>query len=82
MTSTQLTAGAGSSPRRSALDFRPGRGKTSHETVLFACIHNAGRSQMATAWFSALANPDLARAISASTEPSAAICMRKTLSPS
>jgi len=26
------------------------------ETVLFACIHNAGRSQMAAAWFNALAD--------------------------
>jgi arsenate reductase len=38
-------------------------------TVLFACIHNAGRSQMAAAWFNALANRDQARAISAGTEP-------------
>ena len=27
------------------------------KTVLFACVHNAGRSQMAAAWFNALANP-------------------------
>lgn len=39
------------------------------KTVLFACIHNAGRSQMAAAWFNALANPGVARAISAGTEP-------------
>ncbi|HEY2512787.1 MAG TPA: arsenate reductase ArsC [Polyangiaceae bacterium] len=39
------------------------------KTVLFACIHNAGRSQMAAAWFNALANPSVARAISAGTEP-------------
>lgn len=39
------------------------------KTVLFACIHNAGRSQMAAAWFNALANRDQARAISAGTEP-------------
>jgi len=38
-------------------------------TVLFACIHNAGRSQMAAAWFNALANPERAKAISAGTEP-------------
>ena len=38
-------------------------------TVLFACIHNAGRSQMAAAWFNALANPAVARAVSAGTEP-------------
>jgi arsenate reductase (thioredoxin) len=39
------------------------------KTVLFACVHNAGRSQMAAAWFNALANPETARAISAGTEP-------------
>jgi arsenate reductase len=38
-------------------------------TVLFACIHNAGRSQMAAAWFNALADKTKARAISAGTEP-------------
>jgi arsenate reductase len=37
--------------------------------VLFACIHNAGRSQMAAAWFNALADHDQASAISAGTEP-------------
>ena len=39
------------------------------ETVIFACVHNAGRSQMAAAWFNALADLSLARAISAGTEP-------------
>jgi arsenate reductase len=39
------------------------------KTVLFACIHNAGRSQMAAAWFNALADPAKARAVSAGTEP-------------
>jgi arsenate reductase len=39
------------------------------KTVLFACVHNAGRSQMAAAWFDMLADPDQARAISAGTEP-------------
>jgi arsenate reductase len=38
-------------------------------TVIFACIHNAGRSQMAAAWFNKLANPDEARAVSAGTDP-------------
>jgi arsenate reductase len=38
-------------------------------TVLFACVHNAGRSQMASAWFNALADPAKARAISAGTDP-------------
>lgn len=39
------------------------------KTVLFACIHNAGRSQMAAAWFNALADTTKARAISAGTQP-------------
>ena len=43
------------------------------KTVLFACIHNAGRSQMAAAWFNALADRDRATAISAGTEPAARI---------
>ena len=38
-------------------------------TVLFACVHNAGRSQMAAAFFNALADPGKARAVSAGTEP-------------
>jgi arsenate reductase len=43
------------------------------KTVLFACIHNAGRSQMAAAWFNALADATKARAISAGTEPGARV---------
>ena len=38
-------------------------------TVLFACVHNAGRSQMAAAWFNRLADSSRARAISAGTDP-------------
>lgn len=38
-------------------------------SFIFACIHNAGRSQMSAAFFNQLANPDLARAISAGTHP-------------
>jgi arsenate reductase (thioredoxin) len=38
-------------------------------TVLFACVHNAGRSQMAAAWFNQLADPVKARAISAGSRP-------------
>ena len=37
--------------------------------VIFACVHNAGRSQMAAAWFNQLADPAKAVAISAGTEP-------------
>jgi arsenate reductase len=39
------------------------------ETVIFACVHNAGRSQMASALFNTLADPSRARAISAGTQP-------------
>ena len=38
-------------------------------TVLFACVHNAGRSQIAAALFNKYANPEKARAISAGTQP-------------
>ena len=38
-------------------------------TVLFACVHNAGRSQMAAALFNQLADPRKARAVSAGTDP-------------
>ncbi len=37
--------------------------------VIFACVHNAGRSQMAAAWFNRLADPSKAVAISAGTQP-------------
>lgn len=39
------------------------------DTVLFACVHNAGRSQMAAAWFNKMCNRSNARAISAGTQP-------------
>jgi arsenate reductase len=38
-------------------------------TVLFACVHNAGRSQIAAALFNQYADPNKARAISAGTQP-------------
>lgn len=37
--------------------------------VIFACVHNAGRSQMAAAWFRTLADPRRAVAESAGTRP-------------
>lgn len=37
--------------------------------VIFACVHNAGRSQMAAAFFNHLADPQKATATSAGTEP-------------
>ena len=42
-------------------------------TILFACIHNAGRSQMAAAWFNALADSTKARGLSAGTAPGARV---------
>jgi arsenate reductase len=38
-------------------------------TVIFACVHNAGRSQMSAAFFNELADPARARAVSAGTNP-------------
>ncbi len=42
-------------------------------TVLFACVHNAGRSQIAAALFNKYADPTRARAISAGTQPAARV---------
>ena len=39
------------------------------QTVMFACVHNAGRSQMAAAFFNSLADPHKAQAVSAGTQP-------------
>jgi arsenate reductase len=39
------------------------------QTVIFACVHNAGRSQVSAAFFNQLADPQKARAISAGTQP-------------
>jgi arsenate reductase len=41
--------------------------------VVFACVANAGRSQMAAALFNTLANPKRASAISAGTRPDSAV---------
>ena len=38
-------------------------------TVIFACVHNAGRSQIAAAYFNLLADPACAVALSAGTAP-------------
>lgn len=39
------------------------------DTVLFACVHSAGRSQIAAAFFNKLADPAKARAVAAGTRP-------------
>lgn len=41
--------------------------------VIFACVRNAGRSQMAAAFFNQLADPQKAEAVSAGTEPDARV---------
>ena len=41
--------------------------------VVFVCVANAGRSQMAAAFFNALADPERARAASAGTRPGTAV---------
>lgn len=37
--------------------------------VIFACVHNAGRSQMAAAFFNMLAHTEDGQAVSAGTQP-------------
>ena len=39
------------------------------EKIVFACVHNAGRSQMAAAFFNRLADPAKAVALGAGTRP-------------
>ena len=41
--------------------------------VIFACVHNAGRSQMAAAFFNQLADRKRAEAISAGTDPGSCV---------
>lgn len=39
------------------------------DTIVFACVQNAGRSQIAAAFFNTIADPARARAESAGTQP-------------
>jgi arsenate reductase len=39
------------------------------KTIIFACVHSAGRSQMAAAWFNALVDPAKGKAVAAGTQP-------------
>ena len=39
------------------------------KTIIFACVHNAGRSQMAAAFFNEMVDSGAARAVSAGTQP-------------
>jgi arsenate reductase (thioredoxin) len=41
--------------------------------VIFACVHNAGRSQMAAAFFNKFADRKKAEAVSAGTDPGARV---------
>ena len=41
--------------------------------MLFACAHNSGRSQMASAFFNAFCAPNLVKAVSAGTSPVARV---------
>jgi arsenate reductase len=43
------------------------------DRVIFACVHNAGRSQMAAAFFNELADAERAVAVSAGTAPADAV---------
>jgi arsenate reductase len=41
--------------------------------IIFACVHNAGRSQMAAAFFNQLVDPEKAKAVSAGTQPASRV---------
>jgi arsenate reductase (thioredoxin) len=43
------------------------------KTVIFACVHSAGRSQMAAAFLNAKADGSRVRAVSAGTQPAAGV---------
>ena len=60
---------AGHGALRMARSARAARGNRDDERVIFACVHNAGRSQMAAAFFSNMADPSRATAMSAGTQP-------------
>ena len=68
-------AGTRPSPGCRSRSHHCGRGDrtASMKTYVFACVHNAGRSQMAAAWLRQLANPGKARAVSAGTQPGAKV---------
>ena len=51
----------------------PGPAKLGPSKVVFACVANAGRSQMAAAFFNTLANRKRAFAVSAGTQPATAV---------
>lgn len=42
-------------------------------SVIFACVHSAGRSQMSAAFFNAMADPTAIRGVAAGTAPAARV---------
>jgi arsenate reductase len=56
-------------PRAAEQERMGVRGDPALDKVIFACVHSAGRSQMAAAFFNRLADPQKAWAMSAGTEP-------------
>jgi len=56
-------------PSHSPLDVSGVCDDSGMDTVIFACVHNAGRSQMAAALFNRLVDPGKAAALSAGTSP-------------
>ena len=50
-----------------------GRVVISVKKVIFACVHNAGRSQMSAGFFNVLADRQKAMALSAGTQPAAQV---------
>lgn len=57
----------------SSLGRPPMTRQAQRATVVFACVHNAGRSQMAAALFNLVVEPSRATAVSAGTRPSLAV---------
>ena len=58
-------------PRTTSEPERP-VGRADVPTVVFLCVHNAGRSQMAAGWFAALAG-ERARVFSGGSEPASEV---------
>ncbi len=55
--------------RKRSTKSEPSRRNRTMQKVIFACVHNAGRSQMAAAFFNQLADRKKVEAVSAGTEP-------------
>jgi len=66
-----MQPGATAGVESAGVGIRPGLDQLKREmkTIIFACVHNAGRSQMSAAFFNKLADSTKAKAISAGTHP-------------